>query len=146
MLNWQALISDGCGIKQTNIQIPQDAKYLWTPWYTNIEGVPREFCDVDALPLSISDAAKNTEVISRHNVQNIYSSVEVNLEIPAYQLPENMALILDGNHRIVSAMIEGRSITIRLWTLSSPLEEQILPDLKHWGPNKALQPTAESGG
>lgn len=131
-MNWATLEELNCQIRQVIVELPYNSGTLYTPWYTNSSGVPRKFSDPDANPLTVSAAAKNPGIITYQQVRQIYTGNLSCLEFPAYQLPDNRLLLLDGNHRTVSTVIEGRSITIMLFVLDGPVQKQILPDLGHW--------------
>jgi hypothetical protein len=58
------------------------------------------------------------------------------LRIPTLDLGHSRSLVLDGNHRLVAVLrlaADGRRpARIVEFRLTVPLDEKLLPDLRHW--------------
>jgi hypothetical protein len=56
----------------------------------------------------------------------------IDIEIPAYDLGSGDLLLLDGNHRATALYLGDRPFTLRITTLSAPVDRRYLITLKHW--------------
>ena len=56
----------------------------------------------------------------------------IDLEIPGYDLGGGDLLLLDGNHRAVGLYLGDRPFTLRVATLSAPVDRRYLIHLKYW--------------
>lgn len=56
------------------------------------------------------------------------------LLLPCYLLQDGQALVLDGNHRFLSLLINSPTTTVVQVGLKGPIDPEILPDLRHWSP------------
>ncbi|WP_157493238.1 hypothetical protein [Desulfonatronovibrio magnus] len=131
-LNWKLLLTYRPRIEKYGCSLPAAADKIWTPWYTDESGRPREFYHNDAMPNSVIHAASNSELLEYHEVQNRLMGQNTNFVFPGYKPPGPDILLLDGNHRSVSAMVEGRKISIALYIIKGPLDPSVLPDLHLW--------------
>jgi hypothetical protein len=56
----------------------------------------------------------------------------IDIEIPGYDLGGGELLLLDGNHRAVGLYLGDRPFTLRVTTLSAPVDRRYLIHLKYW--------------
>lgn len=134
-LNWRMLKKWNPNFYTQRYRLPDDSCLLWTTWYENEYGDPRLFFHKDSRPVSVHSASNNIKIIHFHNIHSFLHEKFKKHPVPAYKLQNNNILILDGNHRIVSAVIENRQMTINAIIIDGPLHEIILPDLMHWKSN-----------
>lgn len=131
-LNWKLLVASRPKIVNYQCSLPSAADNIWTPWYTDDSGSPREFYHKDAMPISVMHAAANQKLLQYQKVKNVLSVHNTSFVFPGYKLPGLNILLLDGNHRSVSAMVEERRIAISLFVIEGSMDPSILPDLYHW--------------
>lgn len=116
-----------------------DLDRIFIARYKNEAGEPREWHKPDALPVSVREATE----ISDDTFGFVEKAIEDFREqvrrgdplagpIPVYSLPDNRYFLLDGNHRMIAAAREQKGFPIRAVVVNGPIDEQFLPDLRHW--------------
>ncbi|MFF0790965.1 hypothetical protein [Streptomyces spiralis] len=113
---------------------------LFTVWYADPGGVDSSWNAPGSRPLRVAAADRTLPswpVERRHAVTALTrafaaGSGPLPLTLPAYRVDEDRHVLLDGNHRAVAAHLAGADIHLTLWSLSGPVCESILPDLRHY--------------
>jgi hypothetical protein len=131
LLNWHLLSPSNPSIRLQRLQLPGDAGRIFTPWYLDGSGVARDYFDDGAMPQNVSSAAQSDALKKRHRFHYQEGSPTV-VVAPAYGLPNGGVLLLDGNHRVVSAYLGGVNLLLMAFVIEGPLDAKILPDLEHW--------------
>nr|WP_199045498.1 hypothetical protein [Dyella sp. ASV24] len=130
-LNWQLLSESNASIKLQQLQLPGDAGRIFTPWYLDGSGAACNYFDQGAVPQNVSSAAQSEALKKRHGFHYQHGAPTV-VVAPAYGLPDGGVLLLDGNHRVVSAYLGGVNLLLMAFVIEGPLDAQILPDLEYW--------------
>lgn len=81
---------------------------------------------------SIADVSSNPALCRKHGICDVSSHMPP-MTLPAYDVHNRRVLLLDGNHRTVSAMRVGKPLALVLFVIHGPIDEQVVPDLKPWG-------------
>ena len=117
---------------------------IFTPWCRDIGGNYCDWNSDNAEPMCVKASSEFTgfpDDIGKHFKfhKGIYSqNIPPEISFPAYRLPENKFLLLDGNHRateLYRAYIKNPNLQfhrINLHVVCGPICQSVLPDLKHW--------------
>ncbi|MEU5266543.1 hypothetical protein [Amycolatopsis sp. NPDC021455] len=137
-LNWARLAAE-CRVEVSAGRSRALLGDLRTVWYAGPDDRNREFRDVDARPLRVREtgltesswpagrAARIAEFEARFRAE----AGPVQLPLPGYALGDGGFLLLDGTHRAVAAHRTGGDVRLLLFTVHGPLDEAMLPDLRH---------------
>lgn len=134
-INWHALCASGWEVNHQDLSIPDDAGRVFVPWYALATGEPCCWRDQGAQVQSIADVSLNPALCKKHGICDVSSPMPP-VTLPAYDVHNRNVLLLDGNHRAVSAMRAGMPLALVLFEIHGPIAERVLPDLKHWGPGQ----------
>ncbi|MFE2071505.1 hypothetical protein [Streptomyces misionensis] len=115
---------------------------LFTVWYADGTGAESRWDAPGSRPLRVATAQRTLPSWPedrRRAVASLQRSFAARpgplaLTLPAYRAGEGRHVLLDGNHRAVAAHLvarAGREIRLALWSLSGPVCENVLPDLRH---------------
>ncbi|MEU6403938.1 hypothetical protein [Streptomyces sp. NPDC046985] len=114
---------------------------LYTVWYADGAGTESRWDAPGSRPLRVATAARALSAWPeerRRAVASVTRSFAAGrgplaLTLPTYQVGEGRHVLLDGNHRAVAAHLTAdRDVRLTLWSLSGPVCEAILPDLRHY--------------
>ncbi|MGW4561550.1 hypothetical protein ACWEN3_03775 [Streptomyces sp. NPDC004561] len=114
---------------------------LFTVWYADGTGTASRWDAPGSRPLRVATAERSLPTWPedrRRAVASLKRSFAAGrgplaLTLPAYRVGEGRHVLLDGNHRAVAAhLTAGRDVRLTLWSLSGPVCEGILPDLRHY--------------
>jgi hypothetical protein len=144
-LNWLKLIADRWPVRVATIRSRAELLSLYTCSYASADRVNLNYDAPGATPMRIADLLHRwrdfpdvaAQGISKERVQDYverFSSAggTVRLIGAAYDLKEGRLLLLDGHHRALALASLDRSFMLRLAVISGPLDEAVLPDLRHW--------------
>jgi hypothetical protein len=130
-LDWDLFRSSDWVIELIYLRLPEDAQRIYTPWYAATDGSVREHYSRSALPQSVQAAAQNSALRSHHGVRDTAPPALATV-VPAYKVSDSAVLLLDGNHRAVSAQVAGARLVLAAFTICGPVAKSVLPDLRHW--------------
>lgn len=110
---------------------------IFTPWYMTDADIETNWADPLGRPISVQVAVRVFDRLShrdrfKYPIEQLGAGVPFPRLLPAYQLPDDRFLLLDGNHRLVAACFLQIQCEIALMVCDGPLEESALPDLRHW--------------
>jgi hypothetical protein len=137
-LDWTRLAAE-CRIETFTSRSPALLGDLWTVWYAGPDGRDREFRDADAQPLRVREAgrteaswpARRAARIAGFEARFRGDGGLIQLPLPVYVLGDGGFLLLDGTHRAVAAHRTGGDVRLLLFAVHGPLDEGMLPDLRH---------------
>ena len=136
-LDRQQLLKLDPAITTVDTTLSEISDRLWTPWYTSKTGGIRKYRHADAVPVSLAVASGSSLLRRYHGVSHQFNGPVPVLCLPVYALPDGHYLLLDGTHRAVAALLDGRPFQVRLCVIQGPLDPSVLPDLQHWLPASA---------
>jgi hypothetical protein len=119
-------------------QADSDLNSLFVPWYIDGQGGFTNWDATGATPLTVSQAALRLSSLSQHSQATIghwvkeYQSGKKPERTPAYALPDDHYLVLDGNHRLIAAHLAGVNGTFGLDVVRGPIDDGIVFDLRYW--------------
>lgn len=113
---------------------------LRTVWYSDSTGADSRWNAPGSRPLCVGGADRTLPSwpdSRRHTVSALArrfaaSADPVQLTLPAYRVGGDCHVLLDGNHRAVAAHQAGVEVRLTLCSLSGPVCENVLPDLRHY--------------
>ena len=112
-------------------------RLIRTAWYTPQMDERYDFADRNKKNMTVGEVADNRSLVPTHVdrinawVERIKAGESVPLIAPAYALPNGEFFLLDGNHRLVAAVIAGKS-PVLLHVVQGPVSRAIVPDLWRW--------------
>lgn len=124
--------ASGWGISHQDLSIPDDADRVFVPWYVLANEKPCCWRDQGARTQSTADVSSNPASCKTHGICDVPSHM-LPMTLPAYDVHNRKVLLLDGNHRTASAMRADKPLALVLFVIHGPIDEQAVPDLKHWG-------------
>jgi hypothetical protein len=140
-LAWERLASPEFSVTHAVCRSTDLLGSMFTVWYEDQYGGDGDWRR-PGRPLRVSQAGK-TELDWPAERRQRVSSFErmyaqalepVRLELPTYALSKGGLLILDGTHRAVAAHRALVKVWLHLHTVHGPINEDILPDLRHHAP------------
>jgi hypothetical protein len=131
MLNWARLQELQCDVECLEVRLPDSASIIYAPWYARPDGSVCGYANRTAIPQSLLDVSLNSALCSHHEVRSEFVGV-TDFAVPAYLLPDRKFLLLDGNHRAVSAVLARIEAEVKIHALTGPIAPEMLPDLQHW--------------
>ncbi|MEA5364715.1 hypothetical protein VA596_34650 [Amycolatopsis sp., V23-08] len=138
LLDWRRLEAE-CRIEATTSRSRVLLGDLRTVWYNGPDGRDREFRDADARPLRVRETGR-TEAswpegraarIAEFEARFRGDGGPIQLTLPVYALGDDEFLLLDGTHRAVAAHRTGGNVRLALFAVHGPVDEAMLPDLRH---------------
>lgn len=129
--NWNKFITSDWPIELRYFSLPEKSDLIYTAWYALADGSVCGYDAESAKPKSVAAAASNTLLRKYHGVREA-KPPEPTSVIPAYKLNHEKILLLDGNHRTVSAQFSGSKMALAAFVVRDPIDKDILPDLVHW--------------
>jgi len=147
VFNWDLLLSKKWEICTIGIDTRDQLGELCCPWYRNGMDftVPYDACG--ATPITVRCAGENFLLLDGKKRRGIgarqfaiceHRRHPSRLHLPAYTLPNNRFLLLDGNHRAIAAYMNimdlksDVKLEATIWAIRGPMDEDVLPDLKHY--------------
>lgn len=130
-LNWTTFVSSNWPIELRYMSLPEQSDLIYTPWYASADGSPCEYNSANAKPQSIASVALNDALLACKKVLGTAHPDSL-LVVPAYRLRYDSILLLDRNHRAVSAQVAASKAGLAAFIIHGPLNERVLPDLAHW--------------
>ncbi|MDX1496818.1 MAG: hypothetical protein R3352_04630 [Salinisphaeraceae bacterium] len=130
-LDWNKFAASCRAIDVVYFSMPGSKSLIFTPWYASQDGGPCRFSDAGAVPQSLAMVAQNKRLLSHYKIKGTPPK-ETALVIPAYRLPGDAILLLDGNHRCVSYVLAESNVGLFVAAINGPIDRRILPDLVHW--------------
>ena len=137
-LDW-SVVRERCTVRESFSRSAEVLGSLFTVWYIGPDGGYRAYLDPDARPLRVRDHRDARSSWPAHRARKIDDLVTqfkaadqpVQLVLPAYALPGNEMVLLDGNHRAVAAYLTDVPVRTMVFALHGPVDEAVLPDLRH---------------
>lgn len=129
--DWSEFAASDWPIELRYYSLPGDSDLIYTPWYARPDGSVCGYHSSSAMPQSVAEVAVNGALLSHHGV-NVTAHPETLSVVPAYGLNQGRVLLLDGNHRAVSAQVAGSRAGIAAFVVNGPIDEHVLADLRHW--------------
>jgi hypothetical protein len=139
LLDWAAIRSPAFRVRETFTRSRTVLGDLATVWYAAPDGTSAEYHTEGARQLTVRQAVaardswparragRVAEFVDRFRVQG----EPVHLVLPAVELPDGGAILLDGTHRTSAAFLTDLDVRLLLFTLSGPADASVLPDLAH---------------
>jgi hypothetical protein len=138
-LNWQQAFCEQWQVTSSHIWSPDGIRDIYMPWYLSSSGTPASYTDQAASPVTVGKVADNIDVwptkrarIDCYRYKFLVDPKVVPISLPAYSLPNNGRLLLDGNHRAVALAIARVKCEVTLVSICGPISSGALPDLSHW--------------
>lgn len=147
-LDWTRL-AETCANVQVETLVRDEAKRrlaaFFTVWYADSAGADSLWNASGSRPLRVAavDRTLHSWPDNRRRtvtaLTRVYaaSAEPVSLILPAYRVGGGCHVLLDGNHRAVAVYQADVEVHLTLCSLSAPVCETILPDLRHYA---ALSP------
>ena len=137
LLDWEAVEEADWPVDVDAVDTVAELADWYFPWHVGPDGDEARFDDPGARPLRVLDWAPASFSAHRDAVDSAAAVLRdlplpTQLVIGAYALPNGGRLVLDGNHRLAAIVQEGMAFRGLVVTLNGPLDERILPDLRHW--------------
>jgi hypothetical protein len=152
-LNWLKLIADRWPVRVVTIRSRAELLGLYTCSYASPDRINLNYDAPNATPMRIADLLHRwrdfpdvtAQGISKERVQDYvdrFSSAAATGRLigAAYDLKEGRLLLLDGHHRALALASLDLPFRVRLAVISGPLDEAVLPDLRHWMERPKKQP------
>ncbi|MGK3089656.1 hypothetical protein ACG93S_11645 [Streptomyces sp. WAC01490] len=144
-LNWQRLVSYEPFVTRTVCDSTVLLDSMFTVWYEDQHGGNGDWCN-PGRPLQVSQAERTESDWPEERRQRVsffekkFSQTlePVQLILPTYALGRGGLLLLDGTHRAVAAHRASVRVSLDLHTVHGPVDEDILPDLRHYAPGEPL--------
>jgi len=138
--NWSRLMSEEWPVEIVTISGSNELAALRLPWclssknefvsFETEDGFPVRLSEVGVwfayLPTGIRDKIERFESEFRHAPRH------VSFDFPAYAIPMQQHLVLDGNHKLCALTRSGVPFRLQMWAVNGPLDETVLPDLRHF--------------
>lgn len=156
-LAWGAVAHSDWQIDARVTDSRADLASWYFPWYLGPDGTAVDYLDPNGRPIAIGEwdtlrpaglsfrrsdvdlqAARFREVTERAEVDLEAArfhevSAPAQVVVPAYGLPDDRLLVLDGNHRLAALMQETElAFHCTAVVLHGPIDEAVLSDLRHW--------------
>ncbi len=131
-LCWDRLMAVEWNVVETLFRLPVGASLVFTPWCCDNSGEPCAWNAPNAKPLTLADCTGRPEVLKANMVRPFDESEAQLRVVPAYQLPDGQALLLDATHRMVSATVAAARLNVAAALIEGPIDDRVLPDLRHW--------------
>jgi len=134
--NWAGFFTEYCKVSMQNF-FAIDSYNWFTPWYLDKNGFEVSYYHREAKPLSLNDVLISEVMLSKRTngiieCKDRLVGNQIVVEIPMYFLGGNKYLILDGNHRLLAVLIHGLQATIFGHVVFGPIDERMVPDLRHF--------------
>lgn len=136
-----AKIANDTAVDTIKLDRIDDVAALHTAWYFPQVDGGTDYLDSEKRNLKVGEVAGNLGMVAAHEedikcwLQELCSSNNSPLVFPAYRLPDDEYLLLDGNHRVVAAVVVEK-LPITLHVLRGNISKEILPDLWRWEATK----------
>ena len=119
---------------------PEQLKDWYAPWYLNEDSTQQVGYDVPgAKPLlltSVPSLLRELEPSREYRILRLAEQLacERSIQIVAalYDLGGSRRLVIDGNHRIAAVLLREMPFRVLSFTVTAPIDGNILPDLQHW--------------
>lgn len=135
LLNWERFLAERWPIERVEIRDAGELAAVEAPWYLDGDGHP---CDLSSakhrlrlgeIPELFDELGQSPDLMRRYAGEWQGAGVAVS-QMPAYSLGDSRALLLDGTHRGVGALLAGVPIEIDLYVVRGPLDPDCLADLR----------------
>ncbi len=138
-IDWELIQSPSYSVTERFSRSVADVNDLETVWYIRPDGSLGDWRNQSDRRLSVKDAAARRDFPSERNekyVQRLISDMRTSptppyLVLPCYRTQHGKLIILDGNHRAVSAFRSDIDVRLLIFALSGPDDPLVLPDLLH---------------
>ena len=140
MFDWARMEEERWPVELSVVSALEQVACWHTPWNFNRLGREVRHDDAEARPIRLAEVEalmpgfgeQRQRYIERMVCEFRQSPPPVQLILPAYELPEGGHILLDGNHRAAALLRARVSFRILLCAVRGPIEESILPELRHW--------------
>ncbi|MFI0980432.1 hypothetical protein ACH4SP_25935 [Streptomyces sp. NPDC021093] len=151
--NWELFLSQAnegsasVEISTFRVTRADEIEHYFTPWYVSSEEHEVPWDDPSGAPLSVVRAAEFSGGVGENRQRRIAQTQDwlashgqtdgthTTICVSSIALPSHQRLLLDGNHRMVAAvrlLESGTEIKVQECLVKAPLQELLLPDLRHW--------------
>jgi hypothetical protein len=142
-LDWRRFLAEQWPITLRMIGSQTELRALFIAWYLSPNDHELLWCDEHARPIRAGEASAKLysaewqphrlpAVIRYGTAFSAPGVLPVRIVIPAYQLPGEETLLLDGAHRSVALATFNVRFEVTLAVIHGPIEEAALRDLRHW--------------
>ena len=139
-LDWDQLQASASAVTVEVRDRGEELGGLFHPWYVSPAGEEAGWSDENARPVSATEWAQLRNGFSEHRRRRVRqlageyqaSKPPVQLLAGCYDIGEERRLVVDGNHRIAAVVESSVAFRLLALTVCGPLDESILPDLRHW--------------
>jgi hypothetical protein len=143
MLDWQRAFAEQWPILFQVISAQPEIRNLFIAWYLLPSDQEAWWSSPNARPITVGEArdklnsaqwhAHRTPTVMGYSTDfNSAKNPPTRFTLPAYGLPGQQILLLDGAHRAVALAISDVQFAVTLAVIHGPIEEAALLDLRHW--------------
>lgn len=115
----------------------------YTPWNGSAAGEIVRYDAANAQPIRLGDTAAYFAKFDQQRQATITALAKmlaassrprrpVQLVAPAYRLPGNLGIFLDGNHRLAALLKAQVAFQLLVFLIEGPLDNWVMPELRHW--------------
>ena len=139
-MNWEKLLAHSPTVAIREISDREELIQLIVPWYRTEMEFDARYDAPGARAMSVREVEQNFDSLpekkrngTQQNSNNyLNADAAISIYLPAYQLPQNLHLLLDGNHRTIALARITKPFSLKLISIVGPIDPEILPDLGHW--------------
>jgi hypothetical protein len=125
-LDWDQLQASASAVTVEVRDRGEELGGLFHPWYVSPAGKEAGWSDGDGF--SEHRRRRVRQLAGEYQA----SKPPVQLLAGCYDIGEERRLVVDGNHRIAAVVESSVAFRLLALTVCGPLDESILPDLRHW--------------
>ena len=141
--NWPRFFAEWWPVSIRYLRDRADFERCYIPWYLDgTRGFINNTAESDPPFRACTMPVRQTAVPSDHlsRIQGWRQRFQQTLHpvvfrIPAYSLPQDRFLLLDGNHRFLALTLLGRPFSVTVCSIDGPIDGNCLMDLRYWQAN-----------
>nr|MBS0021870.1 hypothetical protein [Gammaproteobacteria bacterium] len=115
----------------------------YLPWHFDATGKEVKYDSPAGRPIQLASIAKHMLTFDDERRQKILEMSSfflkdrdhrrpAQLVAPTYVLPNNLRIILDGNHRMAALMLAKIPFRLLVFSIHGPMDNAVMPELRHW--------------
>jgi hypothetical protein len=139
-LNWKLVEEHGWPVHVSVVSNIEHFRSWYSPWYTDATGHEVDWEHPGASVISVGNVPERLTALKPDRAEKIRMLAEayenepqpVQLVTALYALGRSKYLVLDGNHRLAALSFGGCDARIMSVALHGPVDESVLPDLRHF--------------